>query len=142
MILRSTRLMSYASPPIMSNASSYNCMPEENRVQCRYDDSIESVGLNCLLIFSVCSVSFDFFLLCGFCVWCLILTQTTTITSVKKELLKVIHGNFNSSEKFCRLKPLPKNLSFLNKMYLFSNVFDELLTTVAQNVHFSSQLCG
>ena len=39
----------------MSNASSYNCMPGENyHVEGRYDDfSMELVGLDCLLNFSV-----------------------------------------------------------------------------------------
>ena len=141
MILRYTRLMSYASPSVMSNSSSYNCMPGENyHVEGRYDDSsMELVGLDCFLNFSVCSITIIqlcFCLLCGVSLWCLILTQTTTITSVKKQLLKVIHGNFNSSENLCRLKPLPiiPQKTFLNKMYLFSNFFDDLLTTVHQNV--------
>ena len=82
-------------------------MPEENRVEGRYDDSsMELDGLDCLLIFSICSVSLFFFFSVDFV--CLILTETTTITLVKKKkLLKSIHGNFNSSENLCRLKPLP-----------------------------------
>ena len=39
----------------------------------------------------------------------------------------------NCADKNPRLSS-PKNLSFLNKMYLFSSFFDELLTTVDQNV--------
>ena len=55
----------------------------------------------------------------------------------KKELLKVIHGNSNSSENFSRLTlAYHPQKTFLNKMYLFSNFFDELLTTLHHIYHY------
>lgn len=73
--------MSYASLTVMFNASSYNCMPDENyRVEGRYDHfSMESVGLDCLLNFSVCSKTINYSATFLFPLWtlCVVLNFNT-----------------------------------------------------------------
>lgn len=97
----------------MSNASSYNCMPGENyHVEGRHGDILmELVGLDCLLnFFGLFNNNYSAMFYFALWVFCVVLDFNTNDyhhIGEKKKLLKVIHGNFNSSDNFCRLKPLP-----------------------------------
>ena len=92
MILRNTRLMSYASPTVTDvqcfvlQLHARRKLPRRRQTWRHFSGISRSwlfaefFGLFWITVIQLC-----FILLSGFSVWCLILTQTTTITSVKKK---------------------------------------------------------